>query len=171
MHKKSIFLAILSLSACIHVNSQTLSSAVQQGVDKGFKTCAPTMDRAVKLVNEDESKYAHLGTWNLGAPDSRVFNTLTIQPYSDGTSFASVTGVQNHAGECDTVLTQVFPVLRSSCTSLRETTFKGWKYLQDLGGVPLFEPPDDQSTTVILAPLGTGGCLIIKSAVLFEKRP
>lgn len=158
---------VLSIAAA-NAESQGTTRAVQQGMDKGFKTCAPAVDNLVKQVHGDDSKYAHLGTWNKSDADRRSFNTLTIQSYSDGTSFAAFSGVRSLSGSCDAAMMQVLPIQGSSCTALRETMFKGWKYLQDLGGVPLFEPEGDESTTVLLAPLGASGCLIIKHYIGYE---
>lgn len=164
---RSYLMAIFLVSAAGGAFAQDAARAVQQGIEKGFRTCAPLMDRMLKFVHSDDSKYAHLGTWNKGSPDRKTFNTVTVEPYTDGATFTSFSAVRNQADECDVVMTQVIPVLGRSCNALRETTFKGWKYLQDLGGVPLFEPSDDESTTVFLSPLGNTGCLIIKSAVVY----
>jgi len=159
----------LLLSVAATAGAEEISRAIQQGIDKGFKTCAPSLDAFVKHVHSDDSKYAHLGTWSKADADRRLFNTLTIQPYADGASFAVFSGVRGLSGNCDAAMTQVLPVLGSSCTSLRETTFKTWKYLQDLGGVPIYEPVGDESTSVLLAPLGTSGCLVIKNAVGYQQ--
>jgi len=137
-------------------------------MEKGFKSCAPLMDGFVKHAHSDDSKYAHLGTWSKADADRKMFSTLTVQRYSDGTGFAVFSGVRNISDKCDAVMTQVLPVPDSSCTSVRETTFKTWKYLQDLGGVPIYEPPGDESTSVLLAPFGSNGCLIIKHAAAYE---
>jgi hypothetical protein len=165
---RGYFFAVMLIIASATSSAQELSRAVQQGSEKGFKTCAPLLDRFVKHVHSDDSKYAHLGTWSKSDADRKMFSTLTVQPYSDGSIFAVFSGVRNVSERCDAVMTQVMPIPGTSCTALRETTFKSWKYLQDLGGVPIFEPPGDESTSVLLAPLGSGGCLIIKHAAGYE---
>src|SRR4051812_17174729 len=81
----------------------SLSRAVQQGAGKGFKTCAPTLDKAVRSIHDDDTKYGHIGTYSVEDSDQRIFNALTSQPYADGRQVTSFTGVKNAAGKCDVV--------------------------------------------------------------------
>lgn len=116
----AVFLAVLGALFSMHVCSQSPSRVVQQGVKEGFQTCAPRLDRVVNSLHEEGSNYADVGTWSRVTPDSKA----TIRPYSDGTSFASVSEVLNRAGDCDTALTQILPMLTMSCAAVRETAFR-----------------------------------------------
>lgn len=166
MNKLLIACFCLSLSAAAWA-ADAPSRAVQQGMDKGFKTCAGALDILVKSANEDDTKYGHLGVWSVAAVDSHVFDTTTIQPFSDGTQIVAYSAVRSAEGKCDLTMTQILPVTKSSCTTLRESIFKDWKFLQDLGGVPLYERADSPSLTVLLSPLSANGCLIVKRYVAF----
>lgn len=157
--------AIVAPSFSLH--AEDASRAVKQGMDKGFSTCAPSLDALVKRVNTNDTQYSHLGVWAKVDPDSHVFDTTTIQKYSDGTQIVAFSGVKNALGKCDLVMTQVLPVMESGCAALRETAFKEWKFLQEISGVPLYERPDSPAETAMLSPLGTTGCLILKRYVSF----
>ncbi len=149
------------------VHAQDASRAVKQGIEKGFTSCAASLDALVKRVNTNDAQYSHLGVWAKVDPDSHVFDTTTIQKFSDGTQIVAFSGIKNALGKCDLVMTQVLPVLESGCTALRESAFKEWKFLQEISGVPLYERPDSPAETAMLSPLGSTGCLILKRYVSF----
>ena len=143
--------------------------AAQDLKEKGFTTCAESLNTVTRFLYEKES-FAYLVRWNEEDSDRHTALTLTSKPYSDGTGFAAITNTQTTSGTCDATFTQVF-VVEQSCTSIRETTFQDWKYYGELGGVgiPMYQDPTTTNVVVVLAPFKTTSCLILKSGILFLK--
>jgi hypothetical protein len=141
------------------------SRAVQQGMEHGFRDCAPDLDQAVKLVHEDDDAYAHMGTWSTANGNGELFNSLTAAPGSGVTSF---TGVKTAAGKCNTTITQVVPT-DLSCEEAQKTGFKDWKAVGDLRGLPLLEDPTTPAVNVLMIATSKKTCLIIKHAVFFGR--
>ena len=167
--KSIAFGMILSLLHTLAAGQAETSAAVRQGMEKGFRTCAAEMDRVVRDVAKDDG--AHLGTWNTQAPDDRMFNTLLVRTYSDGNMLVTVTAVKNALGKCDVTMTQAFSLPAKPCPTLRETILKGWKFFSDVGGLPVYEHPDNPSLNATLAPIGVTGCLVVRHVVNFSDKP
>jgi hypothetical protein len=139
-----------------------LSRAVQAGVDHGFKACAGAMDEYVKYLHENDDTYDHLGTWSKAHPDKYMFSTIISDPTSESDVVSSVSAVRNADGQCDVTFVQVVPFVDKPCAQLRETVFKDWKYYDVISKSTVLEESDFVGSYVILTPLKTGGCQVLK---------
>ncbi len=152
---------MLNLPAAVQAAEPPLSRAVRQGADKGFKTCAPAMDRIVRFLHEDDEAYTHLGVWSTTDTDKSSFTTLTLQEFEDGRRINHVSAVQNAAGKCDTSFLSVIPVLTQTCAKLLQTEFRDWNFYAKMGEANVYEEPGNAGSNAMLAPLGEG-CLLIR---------
>lgn len=130
----------------------------------GVRSCANTISAMTKFMY-DKDDFAYLNIWNKDATDKHMSSTLTSKPYAEGTSIATLAVASTSAGSCDANFVQLF-VVKESCPKLRDTTFKDWKYYAELGETPMYEDPTSPSVVVALASF-QGGCLIVKTGVLF----
>lgn len=155
------------LSAAAAADDKPLSAAVQAGADKGFTACAGKLDELVKFAHKNDSAYGHVDIAAPDKADDRTYTTITSQGFSGSNMVGTFSGVKTADGRCDVTMTQVFPVVDSTCLELRDKTFRDWRYVRDVGGVPLYELPSDGVATLILVPLKTAGCLAVKTYIRY----
>jgi len=133
----------------------------------GFKDCIGPMEKFVTFVHDDDDAYAYLGVWSQTKPNGEMATIMTSEGYSDGQSIATITAVKTASG-CNVSLTQAFVVPSQTCPTVRDETFKEWKFYSDLNGATLYEDPTTPNGNVALTPIGKTGCMIVKSLVAFE---
>jgi hypothetical protein len=158
---------LTNLSAPSAYSAEPLSRAVQQGYDKGFHDCARALDRLVKFIHQDDSKYANFGQWSENNTNERIFSTVTSEPNSEGSGITSFTAQKNTSGKCDVSVSQII-YTEDSCIKVRDEDFKDWKYYGDLGGSAILEDPTSTNDNVILTSLQGNKCLIVKHLVGFD---
>src|SRR4051812_23772957 len=66
--------------------NQKLSRITQQLVDNGFKKCSEDLDKVVRWVHADDTKYGMLSTWNQSAPNTRTASSTSSSKYEDGST-------------------------------------------------------------------------------------
>jgi hypothetical protein len=132
----------------------------------GFKYCAPVVQRVATWLVDDNG--ASIGLWKKADADSRTGLLLLVKQYRDGVALATVTGIKIGDGGCDVHFTHTLP-MAGSCASVRESTFKDWKYFGDAGSQPFYEDPTSSNVQVTLVTT-TSGCLVQKSGVLFYSK-
>ncbi|MGA2333575.1 MAG: hypothetical protein ABSG75_17685 [Syntrophales bacterium] len=130
----------------------------------GVRSCASAVRDMTKFMY-DKDDFAYLNLWNKVAIDKHMSFTITSKPYADGKSIAALAVSPTPAGTCDINFVQFFAT-KESCPKLRDTTFKEWKYYADLGGTPMYEDSTFASSIVALVS-AEGGCLIVKTGLLF----
>jgi hypothetical protein len=138
--------------------------AIEALKGKGFIACAGSASTVLKFLHKSDD-FAYLNTWNVKAADTHAATIFTVKPYSDGHSYSSITTTVRPDGGCDAGFTQIFH-FTDTCPTLRDTTFKEWKFYMDLGGVPVYEDPTSTSVVIALAPAGTG-CLVLKNGTFY----
>lgn len=161
---KIIFVLISIASASSAFSGDADYASIAQLKEKGFTKCAGSQAATTKFLYPEED-YAYLNVWNAGHPDTHMATTVTSKKFTDGSGVALITTTPTASGECDSSLVQVF-YSAESCTKLRETIFKKWKFFNDLGGTPVYDDPTTDNISVVLAPNGDG-CLVVKYAALF----
>lgn len=150
--------------------SVTFGSAVadtipgEQATKNGFTSCQKTVEKIAKFVIDD-TKHGAVSSWNNKTPDTRMFNSQIVLKYSDGYSVAVINIAPTKSGKCDGSYTTTFTSAKS-CSVLRETTFKGWKFFGEIGGLVSLEN-EAGSVSKILLPTETG-CVAISTEVVYE---
>lgn len=126
------------------------------------------MDRLVKFMHEDEANYAFMTFWSKSKPDDSPLYTVISEPSETAHAIGAYTVVKTGAGACDGTFTWVAPITNRSCAAIRDEELKEWKFYSDLGGAAVYEDPTMSSSTVILSPIGTTGCLMVKTFAAYS---
>ena len=154
----AIMLAVILITNQAKAEDDTM---VQQARKTGVVKCLPSLQGFGKYL--ELSSVPDFSTNNLfytKDTDSRLYTSLMIKQYNDGsTSFATVT-VSPYENSCDSLLQQIF-TSNTSCTEMRETTLKSWKYATTIKDVTkLINEKGDIS--FYLKPVGSG-CVALKT--------
>lgn len=131
---------------------------------KGFQRCAGSIGPVTEFIYGKDS-FGFVNIWNPAQADSRAAVTVTSRQYTDSRGISVITASPNVAGSCDSSFTQIL-LAEESCTKMRETTFKEWKFWEEVAGLPFYEDPTSQNVVVALNPF-KGACLVIKTGLLF----
>lgn len=170
MHLKLVWLMFLvnmiAVSQVVHAQDKTPSRLVAGLQAKGFKKCADDLDKVVKWVHKDESKYANVTTWSVAAPDRRSAFAASSDRYADGSIVTTFTASPDASGTCTISAAQVF-TSSQNCPSLREDVFKEWKFLLDMGATTAYEREDAKESTVFVTPMPNGGCIVVKQSIFY----
>lgn len=129
----------------------------------GHTYCASGINRVANWLLDQDG--ATLALWNSANPDGHAGTVIGTKRYSDGNNVVHLTGTPVKDGGCDVAFTVVLPAAES-CSNLRETAFKDWKYFTDLQGLPVYDDPTVSTVSVILQSVGSG-CAITKMGVFF----
>lgn len=159
----SICSVLLNLAFVSAVHAGSTLDAIQDLKKVGVTRCSEATESTINFLDEDH-KSAYLNQWS--KTDSNQHSTfLTLaRTYADATALATVT-ITKVASGCDVTFTQVF-ALTDSCATLRDTTFKDWKFYSQLAGAALYEDASNKNLTVSLVPQSSG-CVAIKTGILF----
>lgn len=106
-----------------------------------------------------------LSTWHAAKPKEHGVAVLIGKHYKDGSPILTITAVPVADGGCDASFTYVLPVSKS-CSSLRDTTFKEWKYAGELQGTALYDDPTTVNVNVALQSF-SDMCVVTKTGILF----
>ena len=159
---KNLSMLLVACLATSPVDAATpLTRAVQQAYDAGFRDCAPTLDRFVRFIHEDDTQYGFYGIWSKDAPNASMFSTTTTEITPAGNMVTTFSAVKNNSGTCD-VSVSTTVVSTSSCAAIRESTFKDWKFYGDLNGSSIYSDPTSQGDDVILTNIPNNYCLLVK---------
>lgn len=161
---KIIFIFVSAACVSSAFGEDAEYASVAQLKAKGFVKCSGSQSTVTKFVYAKEN-FEYLNLWNANHPDTHMATTVTSRKFSDGSGVAVITTTPTASGECDSNLVQIF-YSAESCSQLRETTFKEWKFFNDLGGTPVYDDPTAENVSVVLAP-NNNGCLVVKYAALF----
>jgi hypothetical protein len=169
MDLKSVWLvlvvSVVAVNQVVHAQDTSRSRIVKELEGKGFSKCAADLDRVVKWVQDGE-KYAHVTVWNQTAPNQRTAFAITSERYADGSMVTTYTASPDMSGNCSISSAQVFTSTKN-CPSLRDDTFKQWKFLLDMGATAAYERDDEKSATVLLTPTPGGGCIVLKQTSFY----
>ena len=160
------FVGVIAINQVAHAQVPTLSRMVETLQSKGVKTCAADLDKVVKWIHSDESKFANVTTWYPANPDKRSAFAATSERYSDGSMVTTFTASPDASGTCAISATQVFTSSKN-CPSLREDVFKEWKFLLDMGASTAYERADFKESTVFVTPMPNGGCMVVKQTIFY----
>ena len=168
MKIRLIGLVVLVMAAIQAAPAQEVkpSSIVQALEERGFKKCGVDLDRWVKWVHKDDSRHAYLNIWNTTAPDQRTAMALTSQTAGDVNSVTTFTASPDVSGKCSVSFSQVWS-FSDSCTVMRDEVFKAWVFIRALGPSAMYEEKDNKMLTVLLTPAHTGGCLVLKTGMVY----
>lgn len=136
----------------------------EHATKNGFITCQKTVEKIANFLISDTNNGA-LSTWNSKTPDSRIFNSQVALKYSDGHSVAILNVAPVKNGKCDGSYTKIF-ANEKSCSVLRETTYKDWKFYEEIGGLITLQNKSG-AVSVVLLPSQTG-CVSIHTEVVYE---
>ena len=157
-----VIIFFISIPLC---SSETLEHpSVNRLRQKGFVSCIDDHSTTVNFI-DDKSAAGFLNLWNQMKPNSHIATTMLSKQYPDGESFATVSTSPTIEGGCDTTFIQII-AFKETCPKLRETTFKEWKFFENIGNTPVYEAPTSPNVTVTLIPV-ENSCMIIKNGSLF----
>jgi hypothetical protein len=159
---KKILNSLIILLACGTALADT--TPAEQAKKNGFNTCQKTVEKIAKFLIGDTNNGA-VSTWNQKNPDGRMFNSQVVLKYSDGHSMAVLNVAPVKNGKCDGSYTRVF-VSETSCSVLRETTYKDWKFFGEIGGLVSLENKNASVSAVLLP--NPPGCAAIQTEVVYE---
>jgi hypothetical protein len=166
---RKLMLIAAALSACLPAYAaEPVSRPAELLFKNGFKDCAPAIDRVVKTTHEDGDAYAFISSWRQEAPNSSLGSTLTTEKYVDGRMVMSAGAVRNASGKCDVVVSVTLALIDSTCPQLRESAFKSWKRMDELGDAEAYVDPASASHVVLFNPLGLNGCLMVKQLAAYD---
>lgn len=130
---------------------------------QGYKYCNSAINKAANwLVDQDAGTVAQ---WKEGDADRHMGVLIATRRYANGNTLLHLSAMRASDGGCDVSFSLVVPV-EKSCTGLRETTFRDWKFFGDVQGIPLYDDPTTNSISVALQPIGTM-CIVNKMGMLF----
>lgn len=159
-----IFVLVSSASVAPALAGEADYASISQLKAKGFMKCSGSQSTTTKFLYPKED-YAYINLWNALNPDTHMATTVTSKKYSDGAGVSLITTTPTQSGECDSSMVQIFSST-DTCSKLRETVFKEWKYFNVLGEASVYDDPTSDNVSVVLAPTDNG-CLIVKYAALF----
>lgn len=156
---------ILVFTACVSIAGETVPE--QEAKRLGAKKCLKTVGLVADFYLEQASHGADT-TWNKNNTDNRMLSFFVSRGYSDGDSQVNIQFAPNAAGGCDAVFTETY-VIESTCTIVREDTFKAWKYRGNLNNKTLILQNSNSSVDVYLTPSGKKSdlCLVTKREVIY----
>lgn len=142
-----------------------LSRLTQSFVENGHKACSKDLDKAVKWVHEDDTRYGMHYVWNKDIPDKRTAIGITSESLGDGTSMVTAfTSTLDSTNKCSISAVSVF-YFPKSCTSVRESAFKGWKFGGEIASTSVYES-DDGSINGYLTST-PGGCQVVRKYIAY----
>lgn len=134
--------------------------------ENGYTYCAKVINEVTNwLMGQDASA---VGLWKQSDADNRIGGLLASKRYPDGSTVMTVNAMKTASGGCDAFFSWVLPS-EMSCPSIREKTFKDWKFYMDLAGVPIYDDPTTSNVQVSLIP-SQSGCIVNKTGVLFYEK-
>jgi hypothetical protein len=155
-------LAILATSTLCTAESFE-GPITEQAREFGSKTCINEINKIDTFLNEDAGANGAWSTSPKENPEQRIYAALNVKAYNDGTwGYDAITVAPGTHG-CDGTLMRVVTYPNKSCTTVRETTYKDYKYLGEIAGKAIYE---SGSTKTVLENL-TGSCIAIRYEVLF----
>lgn len=146
--------------------SPPLSRLAQGLFDKGHKACSKDLDTMVKWVHEDDTRYGLHSIWSADNSDKRTALGVTSESFGDGSMVSTFTSTLDATGKCSTVAVSVLQFPRS-CTSVREGTFKSWKFVGEVGSTSLFEQSEEGVLAVYLTAT-PGGCQVVRRYIAYN---
>ena len=140
------------------------SVPVQHAQKYEFNTCQ-SLVKGLSTHTINGNPHGALSTWNKNGADPRLFQSIIPIKYTDGNSVAVINAVNTKSGNCDGSYVTIF-YNPKSCSAARETTFKTWKYVGELSGLPILEN-ESGAVSKILMPAGAG-CISINTEVAYD---
>lgn len=140
------------------------SAPGEQATKNGFKTCQKTVESIAQHLTKD-GKHSAISTWNKRSSDNRMFNSQLAISYTDGNAIAIINVAPVSSGKCDGSYTRITN-WDKSCSVLRETNFKDWKFFSELSGLVSLENTSGSVSTVLLP--SQNGCTTIQTEVVYE---
>ena len=157
-------LLLATVAATLMQSSFSQPVPARQARDKGISACLKQIDKVASFLVKDDDHNSN-ATWSTSNPDSRLFNSQITIKYSDGPGLAVMNVAPTRSGKCDASYSRIFP-LDKSCISIRETTYKEWKFNSDnFGAISI----SNVAGTVdgVLLPAGSG-CVVVLTETLLE---
>ncbi len=158
--RKALIIAILLtvipvVDAAKAEEEAILSTARKSGVVK----CLPKLGEVATYLELPSSIYSVSDSAFSKDADNRMYNSVIIKQFSDGTTSLASATVSPYGTECDLSLLQVFTA-NTNCTELRERTLKEWKYVKTIKDV--IKLVSEKGSSFYLKPVGSG-CVAVKT--------
>ncbi len=134
---------------------------------QGFSYCAPAINKVANwLIDQDAGT---LSQWKEGGnADNHVGILMANKRYKDVNVFLHLGASKNNSGGCDLTFSTTY-IFEQSCSSIRETTFKGWKYYGEMQGLAIYEDPTTTNVQVTFQSTGSG-CVVMKTGAFFYNK-
>ena len=161
---KSLILGIL-VALCFPTIANAADDDYSELLRKqGFSYCTPAINKVANwLVDQGAGT---LSQWKEGGnADNHVGILMANKRYKEGNAFLHLAASKNNSGGCDITFSTTF-ILEQSCSSIRETTFKTWKYYGEMQGLPIYEDPTTPNVQVNFQQTGSS-CVVMKTGVFF----
>jgi len=167
---KSLNLGLLGLLAtlCLPTVAIAADDDYSENLRKqGFSYCAPAINKAANWLLDQGA--GTLSQWKEGGnADNHVGVLMAHKKYKEGSVFLHLVASKNISGGCDATFSTTY-VFEQSCNSIRETTFKAWKYYGDMQGLSIYEDPTTTNVQVTFQSTSSG-CVVTKTGVFFYSK-
>lgn len=158
--------SVLCIVMCFPVLGAEDTDYARTLKDQGYKYCASAINNAADFLTEKDAGIQSL--WNQDDANNHMGLFIASKRYRDANSILVLSGQRTTLGGCDVSFTLTIGTDKS-CTSVRETSFKVWKFHGEIQGLPIYNDPTTNNVQVLLQPLGSG-CIINKIGILFFEK-
>jgi hypothetical protein len=155
---------IAALAVLAMQSSFGQSVPVKQAREKGVLTCLKKIDQIASFLVKGNDHQSN-ATWSTNQPDQRLFNSQIIIKYSDGAGLAVMNVAPTRTGKCDGTYSRI-GTFDKSCISLRETTYKEWKFMDETSGAISLRNANGTVDGVLLQ--AGSGCAVVLTETLLE---
>lgn len=129
----------------------------------GFSQCASSLNALTKFTYGSDD-FAYRVFWGQTDTNNSTASLLAAKNYADGVSYSYIVSTPTPRRECDQSFTHIISSA-NSCASIRESTFKDWKYEVDLGTISTYADPTSAAVKVALLQV-QATCIVIKTGTL-----
>lgn len=140
----------------------------QHARNAGVHDCLQGIDEVSRL--SVAGSYTAVSTWNQGAPNDRLFNSIVGQSNDSKVAPKAVSVVVTSPGaqrKCDATAVEVHPSALS-CPDIERTLAQDKREQRvTLSGIPLLQA--DPSLRYVLLPAAANGCVVVGVRTLFGK--
>lgn len=140
----------------------------QHARNAGVHDCLQEIDEVSRL--SVAGSYTAVSTWNQGAPNDRLFNSIVGQSNDNKVAPKAVSVVVTSPGaqrKCDATAVEVHPSALS-CPDIERTLAQDKREQRvTLSGIPLLQT--DPSLRYVLLPAPANGCVVVGVRTLFGK--
>jgi hypothetical protein len=135
---------------------------------EGVKDCVGAVDRWVKVIEPQDDAYAFETVYFKNAPNGGVAAATLTETLPDGQLVVSLQAAPKASGKCDVSYAMVYAQPNQGCAEVRDG-FKDWTLVEGLGPVAVLQSRNGANEEMMLSPLTTGGCEVVKRLIAYDQ--